>query len=74
MPTSEQDKRLAQLVRIHESNCRIDYPTRDEAAFRLAVMKELGMNLRLKEMRHVAIGDCGVPPAATSRERSRIAA
>ena len=53
--TKEQLQERAQLVRIHEANCHIDYPTRDEANFRIAVMKKLGLEYALKELRAAAI-------------------
>ncbi len=55
MITKEELQERAQLVRIHEANCHIDYPTRDEANFRLAIMKRLGLEYRLREVRTAAI-------------------
>jgi hypothetical protein len=55
MPTKEQLQERAQLVRIHEANCKIDFPTPEEANFRIAVMKQLGRDLGLKEVRVAAI-------------------
>jgi len=55
MPTKEHLQERAQLVRIHEANCKIEYPTRDEANFRLAIMKKLGLEFSLKELRSTAI-------------------
>ena len=55
MTTKEQLQERAQLVRIHEANCNIEYPTRDEANFRLAIMKKLGLEFSLKEVRLAAI-------------------
>ncbi len=51
MTTKEQLQERAQLVRIHEANCQIDYPTRDEANFRIAIMKKIGLEFALKELR-----------------------
>lgn len=53
MPTTtkEELQERAQLVRIHEANCKIEYPTRDEANFRIAVMKKIGFQFALKEVR-----------------------
>jgi hypothetical protein len=51
----EQLQERAQLVRVHEANCKIEYPTPDEANFRLAVMKKIGFQFRLKEVRPVRI-------------------
>ncbi len=53
--TKEQLQERAQLVRIHEANCQIQYPTPEEANFRLAVMKALGLDLGLKEIRPLTI-------------------
>ena len=55
MLTKEQLQERAQLVRIHEANCHIEYPTRDEANFRLAIMKKLGLEFALKEVRTATI-------------------
>jgi hypothetical protein len=55
MSTKEELQERAQLVRIHEANCRIEYPTRDEANFRVAIMKKLGLEYRLREVRPAAI-------------------
>jgi hypothetical protein len=55
MNTKEALQERAQLVRIHEANCGIDFPTPEEAAFRLAIMKRLGMELGLKEVRAAVI-------------------
>ncbi len=53
--TKEQLQERAQLVRIHEANCKIEYPSRDEANFRIAIMKKLGLEFSLKELRHAAL-------------------
>jgi hypothetical protein len=55
MNTKEELQQRAQLVRIHEANCHIEYPTADEANFRLAIMKQLGREFGLKEVRAVGI-------------------
>ncbi len=55
MPTKEELQHRAQLVRIHEANCQIEFPTPEEANFRIAVMKQLGRDFGLKEVRQVAI-------------------
>jgi hypothetical protein len=55
MTTKEELQARAQLVRIHEANCHIDYPTRDEANFRIAIMKQLGREFALKEVRAAAV-------------------
>lgn len=53
--TKEEFQERAQLVRIHEANCNIDYPTRDEASFRLAIMKKIGLEFSLREVRAACI-------------------
>ena len=49
--SKEQLQERAQLVRIHEANCQIEFPTPEEANFRLAIMKQLGREFALKELR-----------------------
>ncbi len=49
--TKEQLQERAQLVRIHEANCHIEYPTPPEANFRLAIMKKLALEFGLRELR-----------------------
>ncbi len=55
MLTKEQLQARAQLIRIHEANCSIEYPTPEEANFRLAIMKQLGRDLGLRELRTATI-------------------
>jgi len=55
MTTKEELQERAQLVRIHEANCKIEYPTRDEANFRLAIMKRIGLQFALKEVRAAVV-------------------
>jgi hypothetical protein len=49
--TKEELQERAQLVRVHEANCKIEHPTPEEANFRIAVMKQLGVTYGLREMR-----------------------
>ena len=65
MTTKEQLQERAQLVRIHEANCQIDYPTRDEANFRIAIMKKIGREFALKELRGASVDG----PVAVTVER-----
>jgi hypothetical protein len=66
MPTTKEElQERAQLVRIHEANCKLEYPTRDEANFRLAIMKRLGLHFALKELRPATIAG----PATTTPPR-----
>jgi predicted PP-loop superfamily ATPase len=53
--TKEELQERAQLVRIHEANCRIEYPSKDEANFRLAIMKRFGLQFALKEVRQAQV-------------------
>jgi len=62
MAPKEELQARAQLVRIHEANCKIEYPTRDEANFRLAIMKRLGLQFSLKELRTATIDGPAVTP------------
>ncbi len=64
MNTKEALQERAQLVRIHEANCKIDFPTPEEAAFRLAIMKKLGLDLGLKEIRSAQIETAANPRRA----------
>ena len=71
MTTKEQLQQRAQLVRVHEANCQIEYPTRDEANFRIAVMKQLGREFALKEVRVVTIdGPVVVPRCASPSKKT----
>ena len=63
--TKEELQLRAQLVRLHEANCQIDFPTPEEANFRIAVMKQLGREFGLKEVRSVAISG----PVTTTPQR-----
>ena len=65
--TKEELQGRAQLVRIHEANCRIEYPTPEEANFRVAIMKQLGRGFGLKEVRVASI--CG--PVLSTAPRPR---
>jgi hypothetical protein len=65
MLTKEQLQERALLVRIHEGNCAIPFPTPPEAAFRLAIMKKLAESLSLKELRPATIEPPKSFPIAT---------
>ena len=45
----------AELVRIHEANCQIDFANADEQNFRIALMKYIGRKLGLAELKGVTI-------------------
>lgn len=53
--TKEELQERAQLVRIHEANCKIEYPAPDELNYRIAIMKKLGLMLGLKEVKAMRI-------------------
>jgi hypothetical protein len=55
MLTKEDLQERAQLVRIWESACKIEYPTPDEANFRIAIAKKLGQEFGLKEVRPLVV-------------------
>ncbi len=61
--TKEELQERAQLVRVHEANCKLEYPTKDEANFRLAIMKKLGSGFGLRELRGATIEGPVVAPA-----------
>jgi hypothetical protein len=63
MKTKEELQELAQLVRILEASCNIEYPTPQELNFRLAIMKKLAEAHRLRELRASTI----TGPAAAPR-------
>ncbi len=73
MPTTKEElQERAQLVRIHEANCAIEYPTRDEANFRLAVMKKIGLQFELRETRPIQIaGPVAPTPSRTMPPQPR---
>ena len=53
--TKEILQARSQLMRVHEANCKIEFPTSDEVNFRIAIMKQLGRDFALKEVRTAAI-------------------
>lgn len=55
MIEKEQLSERAQLVRLYEASCKIEFPTAHELNFRLALMKRIGVSFGLKEMQAVAI-------------------
>ena len=55
MLTKEQLQERALLVRIHEANCAILFPSPLEQNFRVAIMKKLAGACDLKELRQVTI-------------------
>jgi hypothetical protein len=59
--TPDKEKRMTftALVRIHEANCGIDYPSDLEQNFRIAIMKAIADQLRLRELRHMTLAGPG---------------
>jgi hypothetical protein len=57
MPAIEKEElqSRAQLVRLYEASCKIEYPTVDELNFRLACMKSLGVAFNMREVRNKEI-------------------
>lgn len=72
MPLSKEElQERAQLIRIHEANCKIDYPTPEELNFRIAVAKQLGLALKLKEVRTASIEGPATPENTPARPKGR---
>jgi hypothetical protein len=55
MNDKEQLTERAQLVRLYEASCGIDFPTDDERNFRRSLMIKLGLTYGLKEVRNGTI-------------------
>jgi hypothetical protein len=43
------------LVRIHEANCKVEFPSADQANFTLAIEKEIARRLNLAELKQKQI-------------------
>lgn len=54
-PDKEEKSERAQMVRVTEALCGIDYPTADELNARIAFIKGLGVRFKLKEFRTTVI-------------------
>jgi hypothetical protein len=54
-PDSEMGKTFTAKVRILEAICAIDFPTEEEHRFRVAIMKSIGKDLSLPEVRNLSI-------------------
>ena len=54
-PDIEKGKTFASLVRLHEANCGIDYPSEEEQRFRVAIMRRIGRELGLREVKDLRI-------------------
>jgi len=68
-PDNEKGMTFTALVRIHEANCGIDFPTDVEQNFRIAIMKKLARELGLSELKNSVIGGPGKGiPRPSSKE------
>jgi hypothetical protein len=81
MLQKEELQERAQLVRIHEANCQIEFPTPEEANFRIATMRALGRALNWRELRALQIngpvtttpprpGGAGAPPGSAPARKA----
>jgi len=59
-PNTERDFTPAELVRIHEANCEIQFATAEEQNFRLAMMKHIARRLGLAELRTATVAGPGL--------------
>lgn len=62
--SKEELTERAQLVRMYEASCHVQFPTPQELNFRTAVMKKLGVEFGLREMRAVEIAGRAQPGPA----------
>lgn len=70
---AEMGKTFTALVRVHEANCRIDFPSEQEQNFRIAIMKKLAAELSLRELLNTQIAGPGrgiARPVAAGKERA----
>lgn len=51
----DMGKTFTALVRVHEANCRLEFPSPEEQNFRIAIMKKIGLSLNLVEVRQTQI-------------------
>lgn len=61
----------AQLVRLYEASCKIEFPTADERNFRLALMKKVGVVFSLKEVRDKVIAGPETQSAIDPRTKAQ---
>jgi hypothetical protein len=59
-PNTERDFTPAELVRIHEANCEIEFATAEEQNFRIAMMKYIARRLGLVELRAANLSGPGL--------------
>ncbi len=62
--SKEELTERAQVVRAFEASCKIEYPSDEERAFRIALMKRLGAEWNLRELRDKVI--TGPAPSKTT--------
>lgn len=69
VPQNEMGKTFTAKVRILEAVCGIEFPNTDEQNFRIALMKSIGVDLNLSEVRNLTIAGTaqGVSRPATRR-------
>ena len=70
MLTKEQLAERAQLVRIHEANCNIEFPTPAETNFRLAIMKKIAGEFGLRELRAAVLEGPALAAAARAKREN----
>lgn len=51
----DMGKTFTALVRVHEANCRLEFPSPEEQNFRIAIMKKIGLSLGLADVRQTQI-------------------
>lgn len=51
----DMGKTFTALVRVHEANCKLEFPSPEEQNFRIAIMKKIGLSLSLAEVRQAQI-------------------
>ena len=51
----DMGKTFTALVRVHEANCRLEFPSPEEQNFRIAIMKKIGLSLGLADVRQIQI-------------------
>lgn len=61
--TKEELTLRAQMVRAFEAACKIEYPSDQERNFRIALMKKLGAEFGLREVRDKEITGPAAPPS-----------
>jgi hypothetical protein len=59
--SKEQLQERAQLIRMYEAACSIAHPDDEDKRFRCAVMRKIGLEYGLREMRQWTVGG-NTPP------------